>query len=75
MLKACAVHRLGRIGFAQAFELQRDLVERRKRGEIPDQLLILEHPHVVTIGRNGRDENLLAAPEVLERAGIEFPSD
>jgi lipoyl(octanoyl) transferase len=47
-------------------------VEQRKRGEIPDQLLILEHPHVVTMGRNGRDENLLAPPEMLERAGIEF---
>ena len=65
---------LGRLGYAEAFELQRTLVERRKRGEIPDQLLILEHPHVVTMGRNGHAENLLAAPEVLERAGIEFHS-
>ena len=72
MLRSCAVRRLGRIGFAEAFELQQDLVERRKRGEIPDQLLILEHPHVVTMGRNGHDQNLLAAPELLERAGIAF---
>ena len=48
------------------------MVEQRKRGEIPDQLLFVEHPHVITMGRNGHDENLLAAPEVLERAGIEF---
>ena len=40
--------------------------------EIPDQLLIVEHPHVITMGRNGREENLLASPEVLARAGIEF---
>jgi len=63
---------LGRLGFAPAFELQRTLVEQRKRGEIPDQFLVVEHPHVVTMGRNGHDENLLAPPELLARAGIEF---
>ena len=69
---ALQVRDLGRMGYAQAFEFQRDQVERRKRGEIPDQLLLVEHPHVVTMGRNGHDENLLATPEMLERAGIEF---
>src|SRR6266849_9546306 len=68
----CELRDLGRIGYAQALELQRDLVARRKHGEIPDQLLIVEHPHVVTMGRNGRDENLLAQPDALARAGIEF---
>ncbi|HEY2842871.1 MAG TPA: lipoyl(octanoyl) transferase LipB [Bryobacteraceae bacterium] len=63
---------LGVLGYAAAFELQRDFVERRKRGEIADQLLIVEHPHVVTMGRNGHAENLLASPELLDRAGIEF---
>jgi lipoyl(octanoyl) transferase len=58
--------------YGAAADLQRDLVERRKRGEIPDRLLIVEHPHVVTMGRNGHDENLLATPELLARAGIEF---
>ncbi len=58
--------------YADALAIQREAVERRKRGEIPDQLLIVEHPHVITMGRNGRSENVLAAPEVLERAGIEF---
>lgn len=62
----------GRMAYARALALQADLVERRKRGEIPDQLLIVEHPHVITMGRNGHDENLLASPEVLERAGIEL---
>jgi lipoyl(octanoyl) transferase len=66
------VRDLGRLGYAQAFELQRELVEKRKRGEIADQLLIVEHPHVVTMGRNGHDENVLATPELLARAGIEF---
>jgi lipoate-protein ligase B len=63
---------LGRVGYADAFALQQDFVERRKRGGIPDQLLIVEHPHVITMGRNGRAENVLASPEVLARAGIEF---
>jgi lipoyl(octanoyl) transferase len=69
---SCELRDLGRMGYAKAYALQRDLVERRKRGEIPDQLLILEHPHVITMGRNGHDANLLAAPELLARAGIEF---
>jgi lipoate-protein ligase B len=63
---------LGRLGWAQAFALQQELVARRKAGEIPDQFLIVEHPHVVTVGRNGREENLLAGPEVLRRTGIEL---
>jgi lipoyl(octanoyl) transferase len=58
--------------WAEAFELQHRLVARRKAGEIPDQFLIVEHPHVITVGRNGHDENLLASPEVLSRTGIEL---
>jgi lipoyl(octanoyl) transferase len=63
---------LGRVGYASALDLQHGLVERRKGGEIPDQLLIVEHPHVITMGRNGHMENVLASPEILERAGIEM---
>ena len=68
----CELRDLGRLRYADAFALQQQFVERRKRGEIPDQLLIVEHPHVITMGRNGHDENLLAGPELLERAGVEF---
>ena len=68
----CELRDLGSMRYADAFRLQQEFVERRKRGEISDQLLILEHPHVVTMGRNGHDENLLCAPELLDRAGIEF---
>ncbi|HSP67262.1 MAG TPA: lipoyl(octanoyl) transferase LipB [Bryobacteraceae bacterium] len=63
---------LGRMRYAAAINLQQSFVDQRKRGEIPDQLLIVEHPHVITMGRNGHSENLLASPEVLERAGIEL---
>jgi lipoyl(octanoyl) transferase len=68
----CEFRDWGRVPYAEALERQRQLVERRKRGEIPDQLLIVEHPPVVTMGRNGKGDNLLASPELLARAGIEF---
>ncbi len=71
-MRTCEVHDLGLLGYAEAFGLQRDLVERRKRGEITDQLLIVEHPHVITMGRNGHAENLLASEDVLARAAIGF---
>lgn len=70
--QTCTLRDLGRIGYADAVALQQELAGKRKRGEIPDQLLIVEHPHVVTMGRNGHEENVLASPELLARAGIEF---
>lgn len=71
-MRKAEIRDLGRIGYAQAVELQRKLVEDRKRGLIPDQFLIVEHPHVITMGRNGHENNVLAGAAVLERAGIEF---
>jgi lipoyl(octanoyl) transferase len=74
--RACQVRFLGRIAYGAALELQQQLAAERKQGLIPDQLLLLEHGHVVTLGRNGHMENLLASEEVLERAGISFyPTD
>jgi len=74
--RACRVLELGRIDYGAALELQQRLVAERKQGDIPDHLLLLEHEHVVTLGRNGRMENLLASEEVMERAGISFyPTD
>jgi lipoyl(octanoyl) transferase len=72
LMRKCEVRDLGRIRYAEAFALQRTLVERRKAGELPDQLLIVEHPHVITMGRNGRRENMLVDSEFLDRAGVEF---
>jgi lipoate-protein ligase B len=71
-MRSFEVRQCGRVGYTEAFAMQRELVERRKRGEIPDQLLFVEHPHVITLGRNGRMENLLASEEVIVRAGIQF---
>jgi len=66
------VRDLGRLGWAAAWERQLELVELRKSGAICDQLILVEHPHVVTMGRNGHPENLLAEPALLARAGISF---
>lgn len=71
-MRKCELRDLGRIGYAEACALQQNLVARRKEDAVPDQLLIVEHPHVITMGRNGRPENLLAPPEALARAGIAF---
>ena len=75
-MRSCEFEDLGRIGYGEALELQRALVEKRKQGRIPDQLLIVEHPHVVTMGRNAKPEHVLASGTALERAGIAlFPTD
>ncbi len=69
-MRNCELQDLGRMSYEAAFALQQELVQRRTQDLIPDQLLFVEHPHVITIGRNGRLENLLAREEVLSRAGI-----
>jgi lipoyl(octanoyl) transferase len=75
-MRNCEVRRLGRMSYGVALELQERLVAERKQGLIPDQLLLLEHAHVITLGRNGRMENVLADEEILSRAGISFyPAD
>jgi lipoyl(octanoyl) transferase len=68
------VRRLGMVKYADGLELQKQLVEERKAGRIPDQLLLLEHPSVITLGVRTRDDrsHVLATPEALERDGIEL---
>jgi lipoyl(octanoyl) transferase len=71
-MRDCEVRDLGRIGYAEALAVQKELVEQRKQQHIPDQLLFVEHPHVITLGRNGNLTNLLASEDVLRRAAIEL---
>jgi lipoyl(octanoyl) transferase len=71
-MRPLAVVDLGRISYASALERQQKLVDERKRGEGCDTLLFVEHSHVVTMGRNGQERNVLASREILERSGIEF---
>jgi lipoyl(octanoyl) transferase len=67
------IRRLGRVAYGDALELQKRLVELRKAGEIPDQLLLLEHPPVITLGVRTRNDrsHVVATPEALEDEGVE----
>jgi lipoyl(octanoyl) transferase len=70
------LEQLGLVGYAAALELQRERVAQRKAGAIPDTLLLLEHPHVYTLGRNARQENLLVSAEWLAARGAQvFQTD
>jgi len=72
----CTVLDLGRLDYGSALEVQQRVVAERKQGTVGDHLLLVEHPHVITLGRNGHMENLLASDEILTRAGISFyPTD
>jgi lipoyl(octanoyl) transferase len=70
-MRSLAVRRLGLVPYADGLELQRRLVEDRKADRIPDTLLLLQHPHVVTIGvkKDGR-AHILASPEQLAGLGV-----
>jgi lipoate-protein ligase B len=61
---------LGLVTYEKAWDLQHQLWSRRVEEELPDLLLLLEHPHVITLGRRGNRSHLLASPEVLEEMRI-----
>jgi lipoyl(octanoyl) transferase len=67
------VRRLGRVPYADALALQRSLVEERRAGSIGDTLLLLEHPHVLTLGvrGDGGRGHILASVDALAARGIE----
>jgi len=67
----CEVHWHGTVQYARGLAIQDDLVQRRRAGEIADQLLLLEHPHVLTLGRDAHRENILADDERLNALGVE----
>jgi lipoyl(octanoyl) transferase len=71
-MPALHVRRLGLVPYADGLELQRRLVEERKADRIPDTLLLLQHPHVLTIGvkKDGRS-HILASPDRLSSLGVE----
>jgi lipoyl(octanoyl) transferase len=69
--KICWVLDRGRIAYQPAYELQRKLVEARQARTIPDVLLLCEHSHVITLGRNGKREHLRASPELLAQKNVE----
>jgi lipoyl(octanoyl) transferase len=63
---------LGLIPYAEAYTLQKRIVAARKLGVVEDVILFCEHPHVITQGRNGKREHLLASEGVLRQKGVEF---
>ncbi len=71
-MRKLVIQELGRVPYGEAWQLQKELEGRRKAGEIPDHLLLLEHPHVYTLGRNGRQEHLLVSHSRMAELGIEY---
>jgi lipoyl(octanoyl) transferase len=68
------IRRVGLIGYREALEWQRRLVEDRKHGRIADHLLLLQHPPVITLGAKVRSDrsHVLTSADDLARAGIEL---
>lgn len=62
---------VGRMAYGPALDLQHSLVEQRLREEIPDTLILVEHPPVITLGRKAPDSDILATPAMLRDAGVE----
>jgi lipoyl(octanoyl) transferase len=71
-MKTGLVVHVGLVEYGAARELQRRLVAARKAGAVPDVLLLCEHPHVITLGRNGKLGNLRASDHVLRQMGVSF---
>ena len=72
----CRVEQFGLVDYGEALRLQGEKVAGRKAGAIPDTLLLLEHPHVFTLGRNARREHLLISNERVTALGAQvFETD
>ncbi len=70
-MTTCTVFRPGLVGYDDAWELQRQLHGRVADGERPEVLLLLEHPHVYTLGRRGADSDILVDDRRLSELGVE----
>jgi lipoyl(octanoyl) transferase len=71
-MKELLVVDLGLVEYGAAWELQRRVATARKTGNIPDVLLLCEHPHVITLGRSGKLDHLRAPEEMLRKMGVAF---
>jgi lipoyl(octanoyl) transferase len=60
------------LDYKQAWDIQHELHRRRVDDEIPDILILVEHPPVITVGKSGKDSNLLISEEALKDKGIEL---
>jgi len=64
------VQRLGRVEYSAALLLQKEAERAVQSGEQPDTLLLLEHPHVITIGRRGNSAGVIMPAEMLDARGV-----
>ena len=71
-MRRIEIRDVGSMRYSEGLHLQQALAEQRKRGEIADQLVFVEHPHVLTLGRNGKMENVLVTPDRLADLGIDY---
>lgn len=71
-MRELVVQKLGLISYGEALALQKRLVEERRRNEISDQLLLLQHPHVITLGTASHQENILVSEDERNLLGIEL---
>ena len=69
--RALDVRDLGVVPYGEALALQRSLADERIRGAIPDTLLLLEHPPVITLGRGTKPSSLPVDADALRRRGID----
>lgn len=69
-MRKCELVELGSVDYMSTFALQKRLVADRLQGRIPDQFLIVEHPPVITMGRNAQPHNLLKSKDELARLGV-----
>jgi lipoyl(octanoyl) transferase len=63
---------LGRVPYAEALRIQQQVIAARKQNAIADTLLLLEHPPVLTLGRNSNRSNILASDDLLHQRGVEL---
>ncbi len=70
-MNTCLVLPLGVLEYQAAYDLQRRLHSQVVAGELPDLLLLLEHPHVYTLGRRGQQSDILASESVLARLNVD----
>lgn len=70
-MEPIVAHWLGRVPYREAWDLQKALAAARAEGRLGDRLLLLEHPAVLTLGRQADDAHVLAPPQTLAARGIE----
>ncbi len=71
-MRDLVIRRLDTVSYAEALCIQEDHVRRRRAGEVPDTLFLLEHPHVITLGTSSHEENVLLDAAERRLLGIEL---